>query len=86
MTNKARKETKITIKKIKKNYFEHQICQPLLEGNSKPFYRHLKGVKQTKNHIKLRQDNSAVTDDPYTCATKLNSYFQSIQQGPPTGG
>ena len=57
---KARKETKRTIKKIKKNYIEHQICQPVLEGNSKPFYQHLKGVKQTKNYIKLRQENSAV--------------------------
>ena len=74
---KARKETKRTIKKIKKNYIEHRICQPLLQGNTKPFYRHLKGVKQTKNQIKLRQDNSAVTDDPHTCATMLNSYFHS---------
>ena len=74
---KARKDTKAAIRKIKRDYVTNRICKPLSEGNCKPFYRHLKGIKNTKNQIMLRDESNFQTDDPCKCAIMLNTYFHS---------
>lgn len=47
------------------------------DGNSKPFYRHLKGTKQTKIQMNLKTNDSTTTENTYECTTLLNKYFHS---------
>ena len=75
--NKARRESKKVLKKIKENYVDKRLCKPLLEGNSKPFYRHLKGAKKSKDQIRLKRPDNSVTEEPFEIATILNKYFHS---------
>jgi hypothetical protein len=46
----------------------------LREGNSKPFYRHLRG-QRPKQHISLLNTDGDITDDPAVCSTSLNTHF-----------
>ena len=52
------------------------MCKPLLEGNSKPFYRHLRG-QRPKQHISLLNTDGDITDDPAVCSTILNTHFHN---------
>lgn len=67
---------KKTYRQIKKRYIEARVCKPLREGNSKPFYKHLKGMTQSRNQIALTShDGRHTITDPKACADMLNNYF-----------
>ena len=72
-----RRDTKKLLRKTKRKYVETRICKPLREGNSKPFYRHLKGGNTSKKRITLESHDNRVIESPVECATLLNNYFQS---------
>ena len=74
---KQRKETKKALRLIKKDYVERKICKPLKEGNSKPFYRHIKHTDKSDKQVLLLRPEGSDTDDPLECATILNHFFQS---------
>jgi len=48
-----RRVSKKAFKRLKKQYIESRVCKPLLEGNSKPFYKHLKGSKNRVTQLGL---------------------------------
>jgi hypothetical protein len=70
-----RRESKKEIKKMKKDYLVDRICGPLSRGNSKPFFKHLRGNKQTLV-LSLIDKMNHTTDDPQQCADLLNNYFR----------
>jgi len=66
---------KKTYCETKRSYMVKQVCQPLKEGNNKPFYRHLKGLTQYQNQITLVAPEGKHVTDPKICANLLNNYF-----------
>jgi len=48
---------------------------PVLESNSNPFYKHLKGSTKSHNPIRLALPDGTFTSDPKRCADMLNSFF-----------
>lgn len=58
------------------NNVESRLCKPLLEGNSRPFYRHLNGGKP-KQHISLLSPDGNMTDDPTACSQIINTHFHN---------
>lgn len=72
-----RKTAKKVFRMVKSEYGHNKIIQPLLEGNSKPFYRHLKGNSNNKNRIKLKMTDGTLNADPANCAETFNKFFHS---------
>ena len=55
----------------------NKVCKPLINGNSKPFYKYLRNKKKELHPItKLRQQDGSLTADNSKCAGILNLYFQ----------
>ena len=75
-----RRHHRAELRQIEQDYITNRVCKPLEDGNSKPFYQHLKwsqGV--TKPPMKLNVSNStkSQTEDPKECANILNDYFST---------
>lgn len=73
-----RREHKAQLRIIEQEYLINKVCKPLENGNSKPFYRHLKwsqGV--TKPPMKLLNNTGSHTEDANECANILNAFFSS---------
>jgi len=70
-----RKQAKKNMRQHKKAYLESCICKPLAEGNCRPFYKHLKGMRTSKQLIRLTKPNNSSTDDAVECADILNNHF-----------
>ena len=78
--NVLRKRNRKLIKQSKRSYFNKQLFKPLLEGNSRAFYQHIKTVRS--NHDgripKLWTSDNRMAVLPKDKAEALNSYFQSV--------
>jgi len=68
------KEAKKHFTVTKKTYVQNRLCNPLLQGNRRSFYRHLNGSKP-KQQILLLTPGGNITNDPITCSQTLNSHF-----------
>lgn len=74
-----RKENKKALYFIKKEYMQKFLFAPLAEGDSKPFYSHMKRVRGDRSKIKSMQDNSGnIISSPFLISNVLNDYFYSV--------
>jgi len=73
-----RRNTQNEIRRIKISYLAHNICSPLARGNSKPFFEHLKIMKQQTSisPISLLCLKNQITEDSKKCAILLNEFFR----------
>ena len=74
---KERREHSKIFRKLKRKHITNKVCKPLLNGNSKPFYKYLRNKKKEQHPIaKLKQPDGSFTTDNVKCANILNIYFQ----------
>jgi len=73
-----RRNNKKELKKLKRNYLLYKICKPLVKGNSKPFYKHLR-YKQNQQHPSetMTLMDGLPTTDSKIITNELNKYFHS---------
>jgi len=56
----------------------NKVCKPLLKGNSKPFYEHLRHKQKCQHPLtSIKIKNGKITTDSLKCAETLNNYFHS---------
>jgi len=75
----VRRQNKKLYRKLKRQYFTKTMYEPFKQGNTKPFFKYVKGLKGNNNAIHtievspgcLSQDKLAITDS-------LNQYFHSV--------
>ena len=79
----CRRNTKKAIRKNKQDYVENHVCKLLKKGNSKPFYRHLKGHKAGKIMFRLTTWSWCV-HGYWVCKHVELSLPFTISPGPPT--
>ena len=61
---------------IKQSYITDKICKPLENGNSKPFYQHLKWTQGvSRPPMKLLTRDGSHTENAEKCADILNEFF-----------
>ena len=78
-----RRSNKKLFKNLKKDYMTNRLYNPLVEGDTKPFYRYIKELKGNANKIvSMEQDNGVLTENDYETANILNSFFQSVFSKP----
>lgn len=74
-----RKENKRLLYQIKKKYMQKTLFDPLIQGNSKPFYSHIKRVRGKVGKITTMQDkNGQLVDSSLLIGDILNEFFHSI--------
>ena len=74
---KERRDHSKIFRKLKRKHITNKVCKPLINGNSKPFYKYLRNKKKEQHPItKLRQQDGSLTADNSKCAGILNLYFQ----------
>ena len=72
-----RRKNKKAFRQIKRKYVIDKVCKPLEEGNSKPFYKHLRQSRNESHPLmSLKLPDGTVTDNNLKCAETLNSYFK----------
>ena len=72
----VKRQNKRLIKQAKKSYMSKRLYKPLLSGDSKPFYRHLKQSQENGCDIMPYLTlNDSTAETPETKANMLNSFF-----------
>ena len=66
-----------SIQVAKNDYLETKVFAPLEQGNSKPFFRHIKSLKTNTSSIEsLAQPNGELTENLPQITNLLNDFFQ----------
>jgi hypothetical protein len=74
-----RKANKKLFRKLKSRYFENKLYDPLKDGDTKPFYRHIKNLRGGDNTIhSIETSPGVLSQDKLTMANTLNNYFHSV--------
>jgi hypothetical protein len=76
-----RRQNKKVFKKMKSDFYNRTLYEPLKHGNSKPFYSYMKKIRggRSTNYIKeIENENGDVIRDSKTKANVLNNYFHSV--------
>lgn len=89
-----RRHSKRLLKATKAKYILDKIALPLEEGNSKPFFSHMKKLKGSHDSdLELEQEDGTISQDNKVNANTLNTFFgqqfcttHQLSDGPkPTG-
>ena len=74
-----RRENKRLFKSLKKEYMFNVLYNPLLDGDSKSFFKHVKNVKGSNNTIhSLVTDSGNITQNRFEIVQTLNDFFKSV--------
>jgi hypothetical protein len=74
-----RRENKKLFRSLKKKYLEKKMFEPFKNGNTKPFFSHIRKLKRDSNSIHaLESASGEICTDKVEISNLLNNYFRSV--------